>query len=157
MLTSNIDGYVPLKFEPGRTYNVSCYNCYKNLESASNTVRNASSPSTSKQRNMDTVSSSTQKETVDTQSNDTSSMGAAAKRDAVKSLILSDESGNMMRRLNAMSSAYLNGKTQSTASLDFDLGPEPKKPPRKNAQKAKSVSNDSADGSGSFVDVTYAL
>lgn len=60
-----------------------------------------------------------------------------------------------MRRLQAAAS-NMNGQTPkltSTGSMDIDLGPEPKKPPRKSS-KAKG---DSADGSGSYVDVTYAL
>ena len=222
VLTSNIDGYIPLKFESGGTYHMSCQAASPGNSLISSNVRHQSDMSCSPEsryhaaRSLPSSQQSHQQQqqqhrttaeslkydhrssnsVVSTGSEaaaavsgtdvDIDSQAAAAQRTAkLKSLIISDKSGNAMRRLQA-AAAGMNSNPASAAAavstynqsngalLELSAGAsvmghsasdnhvgsaaaEPRKPPRRGNHKKNNRSDDSADQANSFMDVTAAI
>ena len=222
VLTSNIDGYIPLKFESGGTYHMSCQAASPGNSLISSNVRHQSDMSRSPEsryhaaRSLPSSQLSHQRQqhrttaeslmydhrssnsVVSTGSEaaaaavsgtdvDIDSQAAAAQRTAkLKSLIISDKSGNAMRRLQA-AAAGMNSKPASAAAaavstnsqsngalLELSAGAsvighsdtdnhvgsaaaEPRKPPRRGNHKKNNRSDDSGDQANSFMDVTAAI
>lgn len=175
VLTSNIDGYIPLKFEANQTYYVSCDAAsqvagfsqttlsnqrtnYKSLERNDMELPLAngsiSSPLTADHSDL-SRESTTKNKLLSAQNSDS---------ERLRAMILNDKSGNAMRRLQAavagdMSAASRLGK-QTSLSAEYVPSEEPVKPPRRGVGSKPARCNrpeDTSDGGSSFMDVTAAL
>ena len=96
---------------------------------------------------------------------------ASSRTEAVRAMILSDKTGGVLNRLKAIASSRGEEKTESGGSTtpeeaqvphQYDLGPEPKKPPRRGTSKSSKAAVSSGDegdraNSNAFVDVTMNL
>ncbi|XP_067946060.1 WD repeat and coiled-coil-containing protein-like isoform X2 [Watersipora subatra] len=156
VLTENLDGYIPLKFETGKVYRVSCDVASRGAQSCSSSNQITASPPVktrdSREKALfDGILSASADEELNyaASSKDVSQQpqvsGTAAER--LKSIIQNDKSGHVLKRLHAAS------RGQGQARLPVE---EPVKPPRKGTpgKSSKSVRGD--DG-GSFMDVTAAV
>lgn len=133
ILTSNIDGYIPLKFQSGKTYEMSC-----NAASQRETVQSTGLSPRASQAPI-AVLQSPEPQLTRTQ--------------ALKAIIQSDKSGNALERLRTIAAEKKKQETNSPPS-------EPIKPPRRSNSRQRMEGSDSIhsnQSSGSIVDVTYAL
>jgi len=175
VLTSNIDGYIPLKFEANQTYYVSCDAAsqvagfsqttlsnqrtnYKSLERNDMELPLAngsiSSPLTADHSDL-SRESTTKNKLLSAQNSDS---------ERLRAMILNDKSGNAMRRLQAavagdVSAANRLGK-QTSLPAEYVPSEEPVKPPRRGVGSKPARCNrpeDTSDGGSSFMDVTAAL
>lgn len=191
VLTSNIDGYIPLKFEVGRAYHLTCDEAYaqgSTLISAGTRHQSgygqSSGISVYDERAQPTGSRhvATESQTAQHQNNSIAAHGKTADKltdidpthAKLKELIMSDKSGNAMRRLQA-AATHTNGPSAMSGQPISDgvAGPtdtddynmsrvlpgaeEPVKPPRRGVNKKANRSDDSGDGSTTFMDVTAAI
>lgn len=154
VLTSNIDGYIPLKFEAEQTYYLICDGSNGQAHSdlsSSQYYQVACSPSTSKQNN---ASQQRQIDSLPVNSGNDAEM----KAERLKAAIMNDKSGTAMRRLQALAAEKASASTSSSHIGGIDLGPEPQKPPRKGLKNSRSLrGNEEESSGGAYMDFAYAV
>lgn len=169
MLTSNIDGYIPLKFETGRTYSVSCDGVPQGSFSTSSSnqrriVKSPESNEVTQRQPANGLTSSSLTEPTDSrvsnqsQANKPLSHQASSnsKADRLKAIIQNDKSGNAMQRLQVAAAAS-RSLQQSTKGGQRSTGlpaDEPVKPPRRGGPGNKMSK---AARSDDFMNVTAAV
>lgn len=156
VLTSNIDGYIPLKFSSGQTYHINCPDASDRRTSSKNLTD-------------DTPLKQASLSLGGRDSNGVSDPNTS-RTDALKALIINDKTGSALNHLKAMAESKANKNTASGVAAisedaqpvqNYDSAPEPKKPPRRATAKGLKTnsSSDESDRSSSsaYVDVTMNL
>ena len=172
VMTANIDGYIPLKFETGKTYSMSCDGVTQGARSDSfnNQSSSIKSPETHQTtehqlfNGLPSVSTSREFDYADVSkaasppSTKAKTSSAESKAERLKAMIQNDKSGNALRRLQAAAGREPSSYSSSvSSSLELLPGEEPVKPPRRGAAGNKNNKSGRSDDGGSFMDVTAAL
>lgn len=170
ILTSNIDGYIPLKFEAGVTYHVS-YDGFaqgsalipshvqdqSSYPTSSGIQTSAESPQSVRGYHMQVVSEKSHVQNTAAPYTKTKAEEAQSEVDPrtakLKNLIMNDRSGHAMRRLKAAAaSAQLHNQagdaeeqTDQLPPLPHSSGGEPVKPPRRGSANKKTRAEDGSD------------
>lgn len=180
MLTTNIDGYIPLKFQAGKTYRVSCDDVSRGTRLNLSTNKSGDAKSLGMHESVETpsvngqVSDSTStklyygsvsKEGSASPSKELAKEpNADSKTERLKAMILSDRSGNAMRRLQAaaltVNAPVVSGLDRTLqdphSAVELPSNDEPVKPPRRGAGSKNPRDNAEAAAS-SYMDVTAAI